>query len=96
MDDILKLLYDAPLGKHNSSISPESPLHNAIHLRAEHQERLIASLSEEQLDWFEAYADAEADVADLRSFRRFTYGFQLGALLMQAVSQGEKEIMPER
>lgn len=91
---ILEELYIGNVRPGERSFKRNSQYGRALSASADAADKLIAALTAEQKELFEAFSDAQREVAVLTDAETFIYGFRTGAkIMMDVLMDGEmKEI----
>lgn len=92
MDWFLEMLSDAPIGYNGDPFGPNSDYVKFAKVKCENLDKLMAQLTPEQRDLFEAFSEADSQVEEIHDRRKFGYGFHLGALLLPEVMEGREKM----
>ena len=93
MERILEILCDSPIGTNALPHAPGSPEMKTIRTRMDLMERLRAQLTPQQVELLDRYEDLGVEVNDDFCYRKFNYGFCLGAFLMMELYQERAELL---
>lgn len=88
---ILRELYHGNIRPDSLKYQPDSPFSQAAKVKRDSLEKLLATLTVEQNELFEAYCEAQSDIEDIMKFDTFSYGLRFGVMLMAAVFVGDGE-----
>jgi hypothetical protein len=91
---ILEELYIGNVRPGERSFKRNSQYGRALSASADAADKLIAALTAEQKELFEAFSDVQREVAVLTDAETFIYGFRTGAkIMLDVLTDGEmKEI----
>ncbi len=92
MQSILEQLYDVPINYNNMSFEQNSDYAKRTKVRNDIIDMLTEQFTNEQKALFEAYYEANGYIAEMMNYRKFTYGFHLGSLLMLEIMLGQKDM----
>lgn len=89
---ILEELYNGNICPDRKIHAPDSDFVRYARVKCDNLDKLMASMSDEQKEAFEAYTEANGEIEGIMTFGRFTYGLKFGMLLMMEVLQGKEEM----
>lgn len=93
MEHILEALYDTPIGDNGLPHEPDSPVLENAKTRSRLMEQLRAELTPRQNALLDACNDLQDASDDDFSYRKFVYGFRLGAALTLEILQGREALL---
>lgn len=93
MESILEWLCDAPIAYNTRPHAPDSPALENVKARVALMDQLRSKLTPEQTALLDAYDDLSDDAEDDFSYRKFVYGFHLGAALALEIVQGREKLL---
>lgn len=94
MESILEWLCDAPIAYNARPCAPDSPALEHVKARVQLMDSLRSTLTPEQTALLDACDDLSDDAEDDFSYRKFVYGFHLGAALTLEILQGRDALLP--
>lgn len=89
---VIKELYNGNiLGFDSRQYASDSPYMSHVRRRQENRDKLMALLSDECKELFEAYEEAASDVAGIANFDTYAYTLRFAIILMAEVFTGQSE-----
>ena len=85
MKNVFYQLFDEDLSRVNLMYEKGTPYEAAVTRLVDEEDRLRATMNEEQEQLLRAYSKAESDVFDIARREDFAAGIKLGARLMMAI-----------
>ena len=86
--DTLEDLYYGNLFSHKKCAKLDDEMKELLSLFNRNEEKLIATLSDEQKETFEKYKDCNREISEISERESFIKGFQLGArIIIEVISQ---------
>ncbi len=82
MQSIVEELYMGNVGFDAGYYPPDSPFGAAARHKHDSLERLLASLSDAQKEWFEQYSAAQGDIEEITRYDTYAAALKFGVLLM--------------
>ena len=85
--DILEDLYYGNLFPHEKCSRLDDEVKELLKLLNRNEEKLTATLSEDQKETFEKYKDSNCEISEISERESFIKGFQLGArIIIESIS----------
>ncbi len=93
MESILEWLCNALIAYNARPCAPDSPASENVKARVRLMDSLRSMLTPEQAAMLDAYDDLSDDAEDDFSYRKFVFGFHLGAALTLEILQGRDALL---
>jgi hypothetical protein len=95
MKNIVELLYDSLNVFQDKMREPDSAFGKATQSKRETLSRLMATLSDTQKQWLEAYFEADAQTGWILDVEQFRYAFHLGAQMALELERGRTILLAD-